>query len=255
MWHKADLCGEPGKDRDPCRDSQKIACFPWASHLGPMKGSPHEDHGRTRVQPLPASGRQPKPPTSTKLSKTKAEVERKPLWGKTPLRGIGIWLPPQRQCVAQGRFTCNPGTDRDPCRASTQKLRASHGLPIWGPWWDPLTRTRGAREFNPSPQVVSSRGRLPAPSCRRPKRNDKAEEERKPLQGKTPLRGIDIDIDLLPTEQNVAQGRFMWDARHRSRPMLSQSKNCVIPMGFPFGAHDGIPSRGPRTHASLTPSP
>ena len=73
-----------------------------------------------------------------------------------------------------------PDTDRDPCRASTQKLRASHGLPIWGPCWNPLTGPPGARELSPTPQEVGSRGRLPPPCRRKPKLRQSRRREKTP---------------------------------------------------------------------------
>ena len=104
IWHKTDLRGEPSTDQDPCWASQKIACFPWASHLGAHEGSPHEDHGRTWVTP-PHSVWQPKPPTQGRIESfglpppsrrrpkrsNKAEVERNQCGAKRKaLRGIGI---------------------------------------------------------------------------------------------------------------------------------------------------------------------
>ena len=72
VWHKAVLRGKPGTDRDPCRASLKIACFLWILIRGTMKVPLMRFRGCTR-EPSPHSGRQPKSPTSTQLSKAEAQ--------------------------------------------------------------------------------------------------------------------------------------------------------------------------------------
>ena len=52
----------------------------------------------------------------------------------------------------------------------------------------------------------------------------------------------------------MAQGRLMWDARHKSRHMPGQLKNCVLRMDPHSGSHEGSPHEAPRVHAS-NPSP
>ena len=52
----------------------------------------------------------------------------------------------------------------------------------------------------------------------------------------------------------MAQGRLMWDARHKSRLMPGQFKNCVLPMDPHSGSHEGSPHEAPRVHAN-NPSP
>ena len=80
-----------------------------------------------------------------------------------------------------------PGTDRDPCRASS-KIACFLWTLIQGAMKVPLMRSTGAREY-PLPTVVGNRSRLPPPSHRRPKHSDKAGVERNHCEADPPRDG------------------------------------------------------------------
>ena len=56
----------------------------------------------------------------------------------SPQEGIAIWLPLTRAVYGTRPFYVESPAQIKTHAGPAQKLHASHGLPIWGPWWNPL---------------------------------------------------------------------------------------------------------------------
>ena len=213
-----------------------------------------------RENPLPTvvGSRSRLPPPSRRRPKhsDKAGVERNhceadpPQWGGYSY----LFVPHQTKYGTRPLYVGSPA-QIETHAGPVKKLRASYGLSFGEPWrfpsWGPRVH---ARTLSPQWSAAEAAYLHPAVAGR--------STATKPEWRETTVRPSEgIGIYLSPTRQNVAQGRFTWGARHRSRPMPGQFKNCVLPMDSHSGSHEGSPhevhgcTREPSPHSGRQPKP